>query len=177
MKIKIQKLTFLLAFISIVLTANSLDSDKGLENNSTKTNTEVENKFAINLTIQRDNTIALTHPEQLYKLKIENLTNENIAIDILIENIIKQDIIQKQIELSPFIYATEIEFSELTNNKLKNIIPANSNKELLVKLIIPENSEKNTFNFSKIVALNESGQIISNTIEIKTFIPDPKDFQ
>ncbi len=48
--------------------------------------------------------------------------------------------------------------------------------EFYVKLTREQNAELNTWNCSKIVAVSNDGKVISNTLTIESFIPNPKDF-
>ena len=45
-----------------------------------------------------------------------------------------------------------------------------------VKLTRSKNSKLNSWNCTEVNATSNDGKIISNTISIKSFIPDPKDF-
>jgi hypothetical protein len=109
--------------------------------------------------------------EHLYLLEIKNTTRSNASFTIKTSNVTCEEFKRNQ----------QIELSHSTLNKDSrrqfsnyNLRP-NESFEFYVKLTRPLNAAKNSWNCTEVIALDDNGKPISNTITITSLVPDSKD--
>ena len=110
--------------------------------------------------------------EHFYLLQLKNNSNKTTTINLAANNTRCSDIGNRaQTEL------TQTFLDKRKASRLSNLtIPPNGVSEFYVKINRRKNTTLNTWNCTEIVATSIKDKANSNSIVIKSFIPDPKDF-
>ncbi|SDH46862.1 hypothetical protein [Winogradskyella thalassocola] len=112
-----------------------------------------------------------TAKEHFYLVKVTNTSRKATLFSVSAFNAKCSN--EKSIETD---FTQEI----LNNNKSlgdkEHTIKPNESMEVFVKLTKPKNSKLNSWNCTQVNAISKNGDVISNTVSIESFIPDPKDF-
>ena len=128
---------------------------------------------ALTLKVKKSSDLPLTAREHTYVIEISNASQQAIGF-----NIETKDVICENIDRSKL---TELNREILSNDGLSRLssrtIPGKGTLEFYVKLSRKPNTPLATYNCVSIAAESPKGEIISNTITIETWIPDPKNFQ
>lgn len=160
--------------IFILLQTISLNAQSNLENN--KKNLDLSGM--IELSISLNPTSALTDYEHVYVLKAVNKTNKELNVNVIANNINCNSNVAKQLQVLQKVYQSEFR-NDISNISENLTLHANSNIEFYLKIINPPNSNLNMWNCTAVKAVdaNTNSIILSNSLEIKSFMPDPKDFR
>lgn len=153
----------LLLFQSIV-NAQSLN----LINNST-------NELTIELSVIKNSESELTSKEHEYYLKATNNSNNNVEVRITAEN----TICKGKVNVVPFIQTLYIDktSAEINENYTAITIQPNSSVSFYMKLINTSDNILNSWNCTEVKAFGTNNEILSNTLLIESFIPNPNDFK
>lgn len=117
-----------------------------------------------------------TSTEHEYLLKASNTTGAEVSLNIITTNVPCSG--KKYVDLNQSIYRTENgEHVLLGKGIMPIVVPANGEVEFYVKLVRPVGTALNTWNCVEIKAVNNAQKVLSNTILIESFIPDPNDFR
>ena len=126
----------------------------------------------LSLSLKLDTQKTVNESEHFYLMEITNKASTNLEFNISIENTKCKNVKAiKQVNLNQ---------SMLNKDKSKgldqiNIKPGTS-KEFYIKLSRPKNTKLDTWNCSEVKAVSKTGESLSNSVLIKSLIPDPKKF-
>lgn len=112
-----------------------------------------------------------TESEHTYLLEINNPSRSATSFNISTTNISCKDIsTDKQTNLNNEALS-KTSRAKLTSYSLQ----PNSTLEFYIKLTRPANSSIGKWNCTEVVAIDDNGKVISNSVVITSLIPDPKD--
>lgn len=124
----------------------------------------------LNLKIDTDKTVNET--EHFYLMEIINNGNSTAKFNINIDNTACQYIENnKQVDLIQSVLSKN---KSQVNNQFS--IKSGESIEFYVKISRPKDIKRNTWNCSEIKAKSLTGESLSNSVIIKSLIPDPEKF-
>ena len=139
-------------------------------------NTNSTGALPVTLSISKNSEAPGTDMIHVCVLKAVNVSDQPVSLKISAINMNCEK--KNTINMEQEVYWTEQgiagSLSGITGNKM---IPAHGSLEFNVRLIRPLNTPLNTWNCTEVKAIGANDIIISNSIVIETFIPDPKDFR
>lgn len=128
---------------------------------------------ALELKVKKSSDLPLTAREHLHLIEIKNTSNVAISFTLETENVNCEAIDSSKL--------TELNREILNSNKMSklstNSIPGNSTSEFYIKISRKPNTPLASYNCLRIKAVTDKSETVSNTLTIKTWIPDPKNFQ
>lgn len=132
---------------------------------------------SIRLSIVKSSEEPHTAKEHEYILKMENTTNQQLNVKIIASNGNCSAVSKfSNIDLVQSVFRTQEQVAT-ANNTVEMLIAPNAEVEFFVK-ITNKSALLNKRNCTEVKAMDITGKnILSNKIEIETFIPDPKDFR
>jgi len=129
-----------------------------------------QENLKLNLKVDTDKTVVET--EHFYLMEVINNGTSTIKFSINIDNTACKYIKNsKQVDLNQSILSKN---KSLLGNKFS--IKSGEAIEFYVKIARPKNTELSTWNCSEIKAKSLTGETLSNSVVIKTLIPDPEKF-
>lgn len=127
----------------------------------------------LELKVKKSSDLPLTAREHTYVIEITNTSQQ--ATSFKIET---NDVVCEHKDRSKL---TELNRQILTKDGLSRFITrsiqAKGSLEFSIKISRKPNTPLSTYNCLEIKAITEMEEIISNTLIIETWIPDPKNFQ
>ncbi|MEN9448523.1 MAG: hypothetical protein RJA25_1813 [Bacteroidota bacterium] len=139
---------------------------------------KLQQNTPIKLLVVHNSEAPHTNKEHVYQLKAINTTSQSMNVMLIAINSIcsNKSKFSAGINLDQKIY-TDVNKELNAKNTEELVIPANGEQEFYVK-IINTTTLLNQLNCTEIKVMDLKDKIIiSNKIEIETFIPDPKDFR
>ncbi len=126
----------------------------------------------LEVVVKENSNDANSKTERFHLLEVTNNTNSNQTVEVTSQNVKCSNVENnRHSDLLTSFYGQ----NRLTRMNTITLSPRES-KEVYVKIYRPNNTKLNTWNCTEIVAKSISGNTSSNTLVIKSFIPDPKDF-
>lgn len=126
----------------------------------------------LSLSLKVDTQKTVNETEHFYLMEITNNANTSLQFKISIDNTKCQNISSsKQVLLNQ---------STLKKNKSQVLnqisIEPETSIEFYIKISRPNNTQLDTWNCSEVKAISKTGESLSNSVIIKSLIPDPKKF-
>jgi len=126
----------------------------------------------LSLSLKVDTQKTVNETEHFYLMEIKNNSNTNSRFNISIDNTKCQNIeSSKQV---PLIQSALNKSKSQLINEI-SIEPGKS-KEFYIKISRPNNTQLDTWNCSEVKVLSKTGESQSNSVIIKSLIPDPSKF-
>lgn len=126
----------------------------------------------LSLSLKVDTQKTVNETEHFYLMEFKNNTNTNSKFNISVENTKCQNI--KSSKQIPLIQSTLNKDKSQVINEIS--IEPGTYKEFYIKISRPNNTQLDTWNCSEVKALSRTGESLSNSVIIKSLIPDPKKF-
>lgn len=130
-------------------------------------------QVALELKVKKSSDLPLTARVHTYVIEITNTSQQTIAFNIETDDVICENIDRSKL--------TELKSEILTKDGLSRLssrtIPGKGTLEFSVKISRKPNTPLATYNCLSIKAVTEKNDVISNTLVIESWIPDPKNFQ
>lgn len=127
----------------------------------------------LELKVLKSSDLPLTAKEHMYLVQITNNSSRTVAFSLATEEINCDDVDRSKL--------TSLNREILNKNGLSRqsvkSISGNESIEFYVKISRKPDTPLATYNCLGIKAVTEKNEILSNTLIIKTWIPDPKNFQ
>ncbi|RLD25514.1 MAG: hypothetical protein DRI75_13250 [Bacteroidetes bacterium] len=126
----------------------------------------------LELSLKKDTDKTTSEAEHVYVIQVKNVSNNSETIYLKANNTSCNQINISQVNLTQKLLQTNnlrIESNEIT-------LKAKESYEFMVKISRPLNTRLNTWNCTEITASSKDMRLSSNSLIIKTFIPNPKDF-
>lgn len=127
---------------------------------------------SLELKVKKSTDLPNTASEHFYLIEITNISGVSQKFNIITENNNCDDIkASKQVELDK-----QVLNRQKTNQFTTEIIKSNKSIEFYVKISRQPDTPLEKWNCIDIKAVSDDNQVISNTLTIKSLIPDPKNF-
>jgi biopolymer transport protein ExbD len=126
----------------------------------------------LELSLKKDTEEITSKTEHVYVIEVKNVSNKSETFYL---NAINTSCNQAKISQVNLIQ----ELLQINNSRLKLnqiTLKGKGSYEFVVKISRPLNTRLNTWNCTEITAASKDKRISSNSLIIKTFIPNPKDF-
>ncbi len=126
----------------------------------------------LSLTLKVDTQKTVNETEHFYLMEITNNANTSLKFNISTENTKCQNTSSnKQVLLNQTV------LNKGKSQVLNQIsIEPETSKEFYIKISRPNNTQLDTWNCSEVKAISKTGESLSNSVIIKSLIPDPKKF-
>jgi hypothetical protein len=131
----------------------------------------------LKLTLKKESDEPITKTEHFYLVEITNTSKKATTATITVQNNSCKE--NKSMEKSSVtIPAMRQTVLDASKSKQLNQVTVQPGKtvEFYLKLTREQSAQLNTWNCSKIVALSNENNTISNELTIESYIPNPKDF-
>ncbi len=166
---------YLLAFTFAIICGQSLtfgQSDNLQKNSKTKTD------FMLELSVVEKSMEPNTSLVHTYLLQVDNKFDKPLSVKVLTDNITCYENKRVNVNLLQNIYQNESENSLLNSNNSTTVtVEAKSVLIFYVTLTRPSGTILNSWNCTQVKAVDNAGVVISNSILLETYIPNPKDFR
>ncbi|MBO6606281.1 hypothetical protein [Psychroserpens sp.] len=127
----------------------------------------------LELKVKKSSDLPLTAREHTYVIEINNTSQQAISFKLETNDVICENKDRSKL--------TELNREILSNDGLSRLttrsIPGKGRMEFSVKISRKPNTPLATYNCLGIKAVTDKEEVISNTLVIETWIPDPKNFQ
>lgn len=127
---------------------------------------------SLDLSLIKDTDQKTSKLEHVYVLKVNNVSNNLETFYLKVNNISCNQINITQVDLKQELL--QINNLKMESNKIT--LKGKESYEFVVKITRPKNTKLNTWNCSEITLVSQDMRLLSNPLIIKTFIPNPKDF-
>ena len=131
----------------------------------------------LQLSLKKGSDEPTTKSEHFYLVEITNKSNVATTATITVQNnSCKEDKgINKSATSTPAMRQSVMDASKTKQLNQVTVQPGKT-VEFYLKLTREQSAQLNTWNCSKIVALSNDNQTLSNELTIESYIPNPKDF-
>ncbi|MBN4057963.1 hypothetical protein JYT34_00805 [Olleya sp. AH-315-K02] len=126
----------------------------------------------LELSLIKDTEETTSKTEHVYVIEVKNVSNKSETFYLNTNNISCEQAKKSQVNLIQELF--QINNSRIKSNKIT--LKGKGSYEFIVKISRPLNTKLNTWNCTEITAVSLDTRLSSNPLIIKTFIPNPKDF-
>jgi alpha-L-arabinofuranosidase len=127
---------------------------------------------SLSLSVKKKSDKTLTETEHYYLMEVTNTTSDAIKFNVAFKNTACQNVnASKQAPLNQSVLNKD------KSKALKQLnVKPNESLEFYVKISRLKNTKLDTWNCSEVKAISNTGELLSNSVTIKSLIPDPKKF-
>ncbi len=126
----------------------------------------------LELSLKKDTDKPTSKTEHVYVIEVKNVSNNPGTFYLNANNISCNQINISQVDLKQELL--QINNLRIESNRIT--LKSKESYEFIVKISRPLNTKLNTWNCTEITAVSQDMRLSSNPLTIKTFIPNPKDF-
>jgi biopolymer transport protein ExbD len=126
----------------------------------------------LELSLKKDTDEPTSKTEHVYVIEVKNVSNNLGTFYLNANNTSCNQINISQVDLKQELL--QINNLRIESNKIT--LKGKESYEFIVKISRPLNTKLNTWNCTEITAVSQDMRLSSNPLIIKTFIPNPKDF-
>lgn len=126
----------------------------------------------LELSLKKDTDQITSKTEHVYVIEVKNVSEKSGTFYLNANNISCNQAKIPQVNLIQELL--QINNSQLKSNQIT--LKGKGSYEFIVKISRPLNTKLNTWNCTEITVVSQDKRLSSNSLIIKTFIPNPKDF-